>query len=127
MRRAPRKKQDASSSREEARTPPRAPGVVRRQQPPQEILQQQRKRHQDEVANLTTKNYRLAKELVRVLERVFVMQTRHYLISTFFCVLNLLNFFLFFQADLRLKHRDECKHVTRLTMENVSMKCEKHN
>jgi len=87
MRRGSRKKQDAASSREEAKAPLTAPGAARRQQPPQEILQQQRKKHQDEVTSLTTKNYRLAKEL----------------------------------ADLRLKHRDECKHVTRLTMENMNL------
>ena len=86
MRRTSRKKQDPSSSREAAKpAPPPVSGGVRRQHPPPEVLQQ-RKKHQDEVQSLTTKNYRLAKEL----------------------------------ADLRLKHRDECKHVNRLTMENVS-------
>ena len=65
MRRGPRKKQDVSSSREEQR-PPTAAVPTRRHQPPQEVLQQhqQRKKHQDEVTSLTTKNYRLAKELV---------------------------------------------------------------
>jgi len=87
MRRGSRKKQDVSSSRDEAKNPLTVSGAARRQQPSQEILQQQRKKHQDEVNSLTTKNYRLAKEL----------------------------------ADLRLKHRDECKHVTRLTMENMNL------
>jgi len=88
MRRGSRKKQDASSSREESsKVSPTTPGAARRQQHTQEILHQQRKKHQDEITNLTTKNYRLAKEL----------------------------------ADLRLKHRDECKHVTRLTMENMNL------
>ena len=64
MRRGSRKKQDTSSSREEAKAPLTASGAARRQQPPQEILLQQRKKHQDEVTSLTTKNYRLAKELV---------------------------------------------------------------
>lgn len=86
MRRTSRKKQDTSSSREVAKAPPPVAGGVRRQHPPPEVLQQ-RKKHQDEVQSLTTKNYRLAKEL----------------------------------ADLRLKHRDECKHVNRLTMENMNL------
>ena len=64
MRRVSRKKQDVLSSREEAKAPPVVPGTVRRQQPPQEVLQQ-RKKQQDELTSLTTKNYRLAKELVR--------------------------------------------------------------
>jgi len=82
-----RRKQDAASSGEEAKAPPVVSGPARRQQPPQEVLQQQRKKHQDQLSSLTTKNYRLAKEL----------------------------------ADLRLKHREECKHVTRLTMENMNL------
>ena len=65
MRRGSRKKQDASSSREEpSKVSPTTPGAARRQQHTQEILHQQRKKHQDEITNLTTKNYRLAKELV---------------------------------------------------------------
>mmetsp|Transcript_431 Transcript_431/g.1111 ORF Transcript_431/g.1111 Transcript_431/m.1111 type:complete len:614 (+) Transcript_431:272-2113(+) len=84
MRRS-RKKQNAAA-REEQR-PPTVEAPVKRQQPPAEVLQQQRKKHHDEVTGLTTKNYRLAKEL----------------------------------AELRLKHRDECKNVTRLTMENMNL------
>ncbi|MGK3744132.1 MAG: hypothetical protein ACI90V_010992 [Bacillariaceae sp.] len=79
MRRGSRKKQqqqqDSSSSssrggggEEELQQRPIAAVVpTKRQQPPQEVLQQQRKKHQDEVSSLTTKNYRLAKELVRII------------------------------------------------------------
>jgi len=88
MRRGSRKKQQDPSFRggEELQQRSVAAIPTKRQQPPQEVLQQQRKKHQDEVSSLTTKNYRLAKEL----------------------------------ADLRLRHRDECKNVSRVTMENVS-------
>ncbi|KAG7338105.1 shugoshin related kinetochore-attachment protein [Nitzschia inconspicua] len=57
------------------------------QQPQSLEKVQPRRRPNDEVAALTTKNYRLAKEL----------------------------------ADLRVRHRDECKNVTRLTMENMNL------
>mmetsp|Transcript_7454 Transcript_7454/g.8663 ORF Transcript_7454/g.8663 Transcript_7454/m.8663 type:complete len:700 (-) Transcript_7454:292-2391(-) len=89
MRRGSRKKQQDPSFRggEELQQRPVAAVPTKRQQPPQEVLQQQRKKHQDEVSSLTTKNYRLAKEL----------------------------------ADLRLRHRDECKNVSRVTMENMSL------
>lgn len=86
MRRS-RKKQNASAASREENRSSAATVPTRRQQPPPEVLQQQRKKHHDEVTNLTTKNYRLAKEL----------------------------------ADLRLKHRDECKNVTKLTMENMNL------
>lgn len=87
MRRS-RKKPVASGVAREEQRPATAAAPQRRQQPPADkVMQQQRKRHQDEVSTLTTKNYRLAKEL----------------------------------ADLRLKHRDECKNVTRLTMENMNL------
>jgi len=89
MRRGSRKKQQDPSFRggEESQQRPVAAVPTKRQQPFQEVLQQQRKKHQDEVSSLTTKNYRLAKEL----------------------------------ADLRLRHRDECKNVSRVTMENMSL------
>lgn len=158
MRRTSRKKQDTSSSREVVKAPPPVAGGVRRQHPPPEVLQQ-RKKHQDEVQSLTTKNYRLAKELVclcwdaqycypstdwkdsfieyttiRVLEKSGKHQSRTMLCCLYMATFNtwhsLLSFSLIllfycgfkfrFQADLRLKHRDECKHVNRLTMENVS-------
>lgn len=86
MRRGSRKKNDASSSKEEQKAQS-ASISARRQQPSQEVFEKQMKKQQDSIASLTTKNYRLAKEL----------------------------------ADLRLKHRDECKHVTRLTMENMNL------
>ena len=70
MRRVSRKKQDTSSSGEEANAPPLVSGTARRQQPPQEVLQQQKKKQQDQISSLTTKNYRLAKELVRFTNRV---------------------------------------------------------
>jgi hypothetical protein len=38
----------------------------------------------------------------------------------FFILNSLVLICLWIQADLRVRHRDETKNVTRLTMENVS-------
>lgn len=88
---------------------------------PQEKVQQ-RRRQNEETAALTTKNYRLAKELVSIeLYRAcpvllnVVALCSHVVHSHFILIA-----FHFSQAELRVRHRDECKNVTRLTMENVS-------
>jgi len=76
MRRGSRKKQQDQTSRggggESQQRPVAAATTVatKRQQPPQEAQQQQqRKKYQDEVSSLTTKNYRLAKELADLRQR----------------------------------------------------------
>jgi len=109
LKRGSRKKQEASNSstaKEEQQPPQRHLGVPvskqqqqlqqhqrlqqqvqPQQQPPQPDPFQQKRKQNDELTALTTKNYRLAKEL----------------------------------ADLRVRYRDECKNVTRLTMENMNL------
>ena len=96
-----------------------ADAVQQQQQQQQQDLQQQqlqapvRRKPTNEEAALTAKNYRLAKELV---------------CFPFFCAcflycmqeLDLTGCFPFLQSDLRVRHREECKAVSRMTMENVS-------
>lgn len=147
MRRGSRKKQQDQTSRggggggESQQRPVAAATTVatKRQQPPQEA-QQQRKKYQDEVSSLTTKNYRLAKELVRSAPNFFLFipfvelkieYLKFVLIVTrFFSNINVNCFntsysqhlsFLLIQADLRQRNRDESRNVSRLTMENVSL------
>ena len=147
MRRGSRKKQQDQTSRggggggESQQRPVAAATTVatKRQQPPQEA-QQQRKKYQDEVSSLTTKNYRLAKELVRSASNFFLFipfvelkieYLKFVLIVTrFFSNINVNCFntsysqhlsFLLIQADLRQRNRDESRNVSRLTMENVSL------
>lgn len=149
MRRGSRKKQQDQTSRggggggESQQRPVAAATTVatKRQQPPQEAQQQQqRKKYQDEVSSLTTKNYRLAKELVRSASNFFLFipfvelkieYLKFVLIVTrFFSNINVNCFntsysqhlsFLLIQADLRQRNRDESRNVSRLTMENVSL------
>jgi hypothetical protein len=65
-------------------------------------------------ASLTAKNYRLAKELVGIDEN-----TSRRDISDVTLILRYL-FSVVLQSDIRVRHREEHKNVTRLTMENVS-------
>jgi len=93
-----------------------------------------RKPTPDEAA-LTAKNYRLAKELVR-------LSNKHFRFHCVIVVVKTLNYwgvpsqpcyflphYCFFcfsfvaQSDLRVRHREECKATSRLTMENVSFAC----
>jgi hypothetical protein len=75
-------------------------------------------------AVLTAKNYRLAKELVRkfpiaLFSNEFstfrTLDTDSTDSSYLICV-----FILVIQSELRVRHREETKNITRLTMENVS-------
>ena len=78
-----------------------------------QVHQPMRRKPTAEEAALTAKNYRLAKELVSLV-------STHCLIMNLYDQKAYVHCFQTPQSDLRVRHREENKNVSRLTTENVS-------
>jgi len=94
------------------------------------------KKHVDpQIASLTAKNYRLAKELVSCnhvivlsdmqdfdCSNTFYIKHIYYIVMIMYRVcLIIALFFLYLQSDLRIRYKEEMKTVTRLTTENMNL------
>jgi hypothetical protein len=123
----------ASNANSQPATTPQQPPPKQQQAPDKDSKDKngvRKTKPTHEEATLTAKNYRLAKELVRY---VTLFITSALLLRDNLLIIPSIPFLTHFdlpliyfrlrltsQSELRVRHREECKNVTKLTMENVS-------